>query len=95
MTDEELLGFVDEKIRLSYRGRILTGKLISGFAAQASVNAPYAVEWSVGDPTLGTYEVRRAAIAAAEAVESVEIVNESEQLGAEINDVVTDTQTPG
>ncbi len=95
MRDEELQEFADREVTLSYRGRTLTGKLIVGFAAQASVNAPYAVEWSVGEQTLGTYEIRRAAIASAEAVEVVELVNEPEQVGAEIHDVANDTQTPG
>ncbi len=95
MTDEELQGFVDQEVRINYRGRNLTGKLLSGFAAQASVKAPYAIEWSVGDPALGNYEVRRAAISAAEDIETVEFVNEPAQVGAEISDVANEEQTPG
>jgi hypothetical protein len=95
MTDEELQGFVDQEVRLNYRGRSLAGKLISGFAAQASVKAPYAIEWSVGDPSLGNYEVRRAGIVSAQAVDSVEFINEPEHVGAEINDVANEEQTPG
>ncbi len=95
MRDEELQEFADRQVTLNYRGRTLTGKLIAGFAAQASVNAPYAVEWSVGDPVLGTYELRRAAIAGADAVDEVQLVNEAQQVGDELHDMATDTQTPG
>ncbi len=44
---------------------------------------------------MGDYEVRRAAISAAEDIEAVEFVNEPAQVGAEINDVANEEQTPG
>ena len=95
MTDDELQTFADQRVKLTYRGRVLTGTLISGFAAQTSVKTPYAVEWSVGSEAAGDYEVRRAAIGSAQAVESIELVDEAKQVGAEIEDAASDAQTPG
>jgi hypothetical protein len=95
MTDEELQRFVDQRVRLTYGGQSLTGKLIAGFEAQLSVKAPYAIEWGDKDSVLGTYEVRRVAIPSAAAVESIEPLDESEYLGAEIEEDANEQQTPG
>ncbi len=95
MTDEELQKYANERVRISHGGQVLTGKLIVGFEAQLKVQAPYAIEWSDLNPTLGTNEVRLAAIPGAEAVESIEVVDEPEETRAEIEDVVEDAQTPG
>lgn len=95
MTDEELQAFTDQKVKLRYAGRDLSGKLIAGFEAQLSVKAPYAIEWSDKDSTVGTYEVRRVAIPFAEAVESIELLDESKCLDAEIEEEARDQQTPG
>lgn len=95
MTDEELQRFVDRKVRLTYGRESLTGKLMAGFEAQLSVKAPYAIEWGDKDSVLGTYEVRRVAIPSAAAVESIELLDESEYLDDEIEEEAKEQQTPG
>jgi hypothetical protein len=95
MTDEDLQRLAEQKVRITYGGQTVTGKLIVGFAAQVRVQAPYAIEWYDLNPTLGTNEVRLAAIASAAAVESIELVNEPEETKAEIEDAAEDAQTPG
>lgn len=93
MTDEELQTYADQHVRLAYGGRTVTGKLITGYAAQIRVNAPYAIQWYDENPSLGTKEERLVAIPHADAVESVEIVDESAR--TEISDAAEDAQTPG
>ena len=95
MTDEELQKYANERVRIGHGGQVLTGKLIMGFEAQLKVQAPYAIEWSDLNPTLGTNEMRLAAIPSAEAVESIEVVNQPEETKAEIEDAAEDAQTPG
>lgn len=93
MTDEELQGYANTTVRLKLGGLILTGKLVSGFEARVSVDAPYALEWHDVNPTTGTNEERFVAIPGAEAVESIELVDED--VAKEIEDVAEDWQTPG
>lgn len=95
MTDEELQKYANERVRISHGGQVLTGKLIAGFEAQLKVQSPYAIEWHDLNPTLGTNEMRLAAIPSAEAVESIEVVNQPEETKAEIEDAAEDAQTPG
>lgn len=93
MTDERLQQFSDQKVRLVFGGRAVVGTLITGYRAQIGVRAPYAIQWYDVNPTLGTKEERLVAIPSAEAVESVELVNED--VAAEIEDEAEDEQTPG
>jgi hypothetical protein len=93
MTDEELQGYANSTVRLKLGCLILTGKLVSGFEARVSVDAPYALEWHDVNPTTGTNEERFVAIPSAEAVESIELVDED--VAKEIEDVAEDWQTPG
>ena len=95
MTDEELQKFAGEKVRLVFAGRTLTGKLVTGFEAQLKVQAPYAIEWSDVNESLGTNEMRLAAIHDAAAVESIEPLDVGEEAKDEIEEVVDETQTPG
>jgi hypothetical protein len=93
MTDEELQSYADADVRVTLGGRTLHGKLISGFAAQIGVNAPYAIRSYDVNPTSGTTEERVVAIPSAEAVEAIEFVDEP--AAAEIEDAAEDAQTPG
>jgi hypothetical protein len=93
MTDEELQGYANSTVRVRVGGQILTGKLVSGFEAQVRVDAPYALESHDVNPTTGTNEERLVAIPSAEAVESIELVDED--VAYEIEDVAEDSQTPG
>ncbi len=93
MTDEELQSYADGNVRVTLGGRTLQGKLITGFAAQIGVNAPYAIQWYDVNPTSGTTEERVVAIPSAEAVEAIEFVHE--QAAVEIEDAADDAQTPG
>jgi hypothetical protein len=93
MTDEELQEYADQNVRLITAGRTVIGKLITGTRAQVAVQAPYAVQWHDRNPTLGAKEERLVAIPSAEAVESIELINED--VAAEIQDVAEDAQTPG
>lgn len=93
MTDEELQTYADGYVRLTLGGKTLTGKLISGFAAQVGVNAPYAIRWHDVNQSSNTEEVRLVAIPNAEAVESIELIDEDS--AAEIKDEAEDAQTPG
>lgn len=93
MTDEELQSYADGNVRVTLGGKTLQGKLITGFAAQVGVNAPYAIQWHDVNPTSGTAEERVVAIPSAEAVEAIEYVDEA--VAAEIEDVAEDAQTPG
>ncbi len=93
MTDEQLQDYANQKVRLLAGGRTITGKLLVGFEAQIRVKAPYAIQWYDVNPTLGTNEERLAAIPHAEAVESIELVDESPR--EEIEDAAEDAQTPG
>ncbi|MBV9720189.1 MAG: hypothetical protein JOZ77_12790 [Candidatus Eremiobacteraeota bacterium] len=95
MTDDELEPFVGENVKIVYNGQTLAGKLIGSFAAQVKVQAPYAIEWTDFNDALGTNEVRVAAIHSAEAIQSIELVNEAKETKAEIEDAVEDAQTPG
>ena len=72
---------------------MIGGKLLTGFEAQVRVKAPYAIQWHDVIPTLGTNEERLAAIPHAEAVELIELRDESAT--AEIENEAEDTQTPG
>ena len=63
------------------------------FEAQVRVKASYAIQWYDVNPTLGTNEERLAAIPHAEAVESIELIDESAT--AEIENEAEETQTPG
>lgn len=93
MTDEELQSYADANVRVTLGGRMLQGKLITGFAAQIGVNAPYAIQWYDVNTTSGTTEERVVAIPSAEAVEAIEFVDEP--AAAEIEDAAEDAQTPG
>lgn len=95
MTDEELQQFAGQRIKLTYNGQALSGKLIEGFEAQLRVNAPYAIEYFEQNPTLGTDDLRTIPIRNVEGVESVEALDESEFLDAEIEGEAKDQQTPG
>jgi hypothetical protein len=95
MTDDELQRFANEKVRLAFGGHTLTGKLVVGFEAQLKVQAPYALEWCDVDESLGTNEMRLAAIPDAAAVESVELADVAEETRDEIEEVADETQTPG
>ena len=77
MTDEELQSYADANVRVTLGGRMLQGKLITGFAAQIGVNAPYAIQWYDVNTTSGTTEERVVAIPSAEAVEAIEFVDET------------------
>ena len=93
MTDDELQQFANSTVRLTFDGQALTGKLITGFEAQVRVNAPYALQWHDVNPASGTREERLVAIPSAEAVESIELVDED--VSEEIEDAAEDAQTPG
>ena len=93
MTDEELQRFCDQNVRLKIDGRILEGKLICGFEAQQTLNIPYALKTLKRNPSLDTYDTHLDGIPYAEAVESVELVDEP--VADEIEDEVQDLQTPG
>jgi hypothetical protein len=93
MTDDELLRYADANVRLTIGGQTLRGKLITGFAAQIGVQAPYAIQWHDVNPTSGTTEERVVTIPSAEAVEAIEFVDEP--AAAEIEDAAEDAQTPG
>lgn len=93
MTDDELTQFSDQKVRLVSGGRTIVGTLITGFRAQIAVQAPYAIQWYDVDPTLGAKEERLVALPGAEAVDSVELIDED--VAAEIEDEAKDEQTPG
>ncbi|MGA8576032.1 MAG: hypothetical protein WB609_10195 [Candidatus Cybelea sp.] len=93
MTDEQLEEYANQNVRLVAGGQTMTGKLITGYAAQIRVKAPYAIEWHDVNPTLGTNEERLAAIPHADAVESIELVDES--ASTEIEEAAAETQTPG
>lgn len=93
MTDDELQQFANSTVRLAFDGRALTGKLITGFEAQVRVKAPYALQWHDVNPASGTSEERLVAIPSAEAVESIELVDED--VSEEIKDAAEDAQTPG
>lgn len=93
MTDEELQQFSDQKVRLVCGGRTIVGTLITGFRAQLAVQAPYAIQWYDVNPTLSAKEERLVAIPGADAVESVELVDED--VAAEIENEAEDEQTPG
>jgi len=95
MTDEELQRFAGEKVRLTYRGSTLAGKLVVGFEAQLQVRAPYAIEWYDINETTGTNEMRIAAITDAGAVQSIEVLDLAEETKDEIEDEAEETQTPG
>ena len=95
MTDEELQRFAGEKVRLTYNGNSLTGKLVVGFEAQLKVQAPYAIEWSDINETTGTNEMRIAAMTDARAIQSIEVLDLAEETKDEIEDEAEETQTPG
>jgi hypothetical protein len=95
MTDEELQRFAGEKVRLTYDGSTLTGKLVAGFEAQLKVQAPYAIEWHDINETTGTNEMRIAAIQDAKSVRSIELLDIAEETKDEIKDEAQETQTPG
>lgn len=95
MTDEEVQSFANQRVRLSYAGHVVTGKLIVGFEAQTQVGAPYAIQWYDVNPELGVKEERLAAIATAEAIESIEAVDPAQEAREEIADAAEDAQTPG
>lgn len=78
-----------------FAGRAVTGKLVVGFEAQLKVKAPYAIEWYDVDASLGTNEMRLAAIPDAGAVESIELLDVAEETADEIEDEADETQTPG
>ena len=93
MTDEELQRFCGQNVRLKISGRILEGKLICGGEAQIALNRPYAIETLTRNPSLDTFDTHFDGVPAAEAVESVELVDEP--VAEEIEDEVQDLQTPG
>jgi hypothetical protein len=93
MTDEQLQEYANQDARLVVGGKVISGKLLTGFEAQVRVKAPYAIQWHDVNPTLGTNEERLAAIPHAEAVESIELIDESAT--AEIENEAEETQTPG
>ena len=93
MTDDELQSYADSHVRVTFGGQTLTGKLITGFAAQIAVKAPYAIQWHDVNSASGTNEERLVAIPSAEVVESIELVDEG--VAAEIEDAAEDAQTPG
>jgi hypothetical protein len=93
LTDDDLRQFANGNVRLTFDGQTLTGKLIIGFEAQVRVNAPYALLWHDLNPTSGTREERLVAIPSAEAVESIELLDED--VSEEIEDAAEDAQTPG
>lgn len=93
MTDEELERYGNQYVRLIAGGKPLIGKLIMGFEAQVAVNAPYAIQFYDVNRTLGTREERLVAIPRAEAVDSIEIIDESAR--DEIKEEAAEDQTPG
>ncbi len=93
MTDDQLQEYANQNVRLVVGGQTIVGKLITGFESQIRVKAPYAIQWYDVNPTLGTNEERLAAIPQADAVESIELVDESPR--EEIEEVAEETQTPG
>lgn len=95
MTDEELQRFAGEKVRLTYDGSTLTGKLVVGFEAQLKVQAPYAIEWHDTNEATRTNEMRIAAIKDAKTVQSIELLDVAEETQDEIEDEAEETQTPG
>ncbi len=73
MTDSELHKFAGARVRLTYRGQTLVGKLLEGFTAQLDVDAPYALQWYSDNPSLGAFkEERITPIQSADAVEAIE-----------------------
>jgi hypothetical protein len=95
MTDSELQKFAGARVRLTYRGQTLEGKLLEGFTAQLDVAAPYALQWYAENPSLGVKEERITPIASADAVESIEYANEAQEARAEIDDDLEQERTPG
>ena len=95
MTDAELQKFAGARVRLTYRGEELVGKLIEGFTAQLDVKAPYAIQWYADNSALGVWEERITPIASADAVESIEYADESQEARSEIRDDLDEERTPG
>lgn len=95
MTDSELQKFAGARVRLTYRGQTLEGKLIDGFTAQLDVKAPYAIQWYADNPSLGVREERITPIASADAVDSIEYVNDAAEARSEIDEDLEEERTPG
>jgi hypothetical protein len=95
MTDSELQKFAGARVRLTYRGQSLEGKLLEGFTAQLDVDAPYAIQWYADNPTLGVKEERITPILSADAIERIEYANQAEEADAEIEDDLDEERTPG
>jgi hypothetical protein len=95
MTDTELQKFAGARVRLTYRGQTLEGKLLEGFTAQLDVAAPYAIQWYSDNPSLGVKEERITPIASAEAVERIEYADDTEEADAEIEGDLDAERTPG
>jgi hypothetical protein len=93
MTDEELQTFCNQIVRLKSGEGLLTGKLVCGSEAQLTIRMPYAIETSVSNASLGTYDTHWVGIKDADSVESVELVDEP--VDEEILDAAEDAQTPG
>lgn len=95
MTDTELQKFAGARVRLTYRGQTLEGKLIEGFTAQLDVDAPYAIQWYADNAALGVKEERITPISSADAVEDIAYANEAEEAHAEIEEDLDEERTPG
>jgi hypothetical protein len=95
MTDSELQKFAGARVRLTYRGQSLEGKLLEGFTAQLDVDAPYAIQWYADNATLGVKEERITPILSADAIEHIEYANEAEEADAEIEHDLDEERTPG
>ena len=95
MTDSELQKFAGARVRLTYRGQTFEGKLLEGFTAQLDVDAPYAIAWYAENPSLGVKEERITPISSADAIESIEYADESEEADAEIEEDLDEERTPG
>ncbi|MBV9720028.1 MAG: hypothetical protein JOZ77_11965 [Candidatus Eremiobacteraeota bacterium] len=76
MTDKELEEFCDQYVELKLKNdnEVLTGKLIYG--QSAFVEAPYAIEIMVPNPSLGPPQPSYRGISSAENVEWVRAVEE-------------------
>lgn len=95
MTDSELQRFAGARVRLTYRGQTLEGKLLDGFTAQLDVDAPYAIQWYADNASLGVKEERVTPILSADAVEAIEYADPAQEADAEIRDDIEEERTPG
>lgn len=95
MTDSELQKFAGARVRLTFRGQTLEGKLIEGFTTQLDVKAPYAIQWYADNAALSVWEERITPIASADEVERIEFVDEAAEARSEVREDLEEERTPG